>query len=43
MAPGGMLLIASAEDGAALRSSAAALGLGEGAWENGTALPEMLA
>lgn len=43
MPPGGLIVIASAEDAAALRDGAGALGLREGAWDNGTVLPEMLA
>ena len=43
MATGGLIVIAFAEDAAELRSGAADLGLSEGAWDNGTVLPEMLA
>jgi hypothetical protein len=43
MPPGGLIVIASAEDAAALRDGAAPLGLRERAWDNGTALPEMRA
>jgi hypothetical protein len=43
MPPGGLIVIASAEDAAALRDGAGALGLRERAWDNGTVLPEMLA
>jgi len=43
MAGGGVIVIVFAEDAAALRSGAADLGLREGAWDNGTVMPEMLA
>jgi hypothetical protein len=43
MPAGGMIIIAFAEDAAAVRSGAGALGLVEGAWDNGTVTPEMLA
>jgi hypothetical protein len=43
MAAGGLIVIAFAEDAAKLRSGAAALDLSEGAWDNGTVMPEMLA
>jgi hypothetical protein len=43
MPPGGLVVIASREDAAALRAGAGGLGLSEGAWDNGTALPETLA
>ena len=43
MASGGVIVIVFAEDAAALRSGAADLGLREGAWDNGTVMPEMLA
>ena len=43
MAAGGLILVAFSEDAAQLRARAAELGLSEGAWDNGTVLPEMLA
>jgi hypothetical protein len=43
MTPGGLIVIAAAEDARAVRSGAARLGLAEGAWDNGTVLPEILA
>jgi len=43
MPPGGLIVIASAEDAAALREGVGALGLSQGVWDNGTVLPEMLA
>jgi hypothetical protein len=43
MAAGGLLAITSTADAPALRARATELGLGERAWDNGTALPEMLA
>jgi hypothetical protein len=43
MAAGGVIVIVCAEDAAALRSGASDLGLREGAWDNGTVIPEMLA
>ena len=43
MPPGGLIVIASAEDAAPLHDGAGTLGLREGAWDNGTVLPEMLA
>jgi hypothetical protein len=43
MAPGGLIVIASAADAAPLHDGAGALGLTEGAWDNGTVRPEMLA
>jgi hypothetical protein len=43
MTTGGLIVIAAAEDAPAVRSGAAHLGLTEGAWDNGTVLPEMLA
>ncbi len=39
---GGMIVIASAEDAATVRSGAAALGLSEGIWDNGTVTQETL-
>ncbi len=36
MTPGGMLVVVAAEDASAVRSGAAALGLREGVWDNGT-------
>jgi hypothetical protein len=36
MAPGGLIVVASAQDVAAMRSHAGAIGLNEGAWDNGT-------
>jgi hypothetical protein len=41
MAPGGLIVVASAMDAAAVRSEAGALGLSEGAWDNGTVTLEM--
>jgi hypothetical protein len=35
-APGGLIVVASVQDAAAVRSCAGALGLSEGAWDNGT-------
>jgi hypothetical protein len=43
MTPGGVIVIAAAEDAPAVRSGGARLRLDEGAWDNGTVLPEMLA
>jgi len=40
---GGVIAVVCAEEEPALRSGAAALGLAEGAWDNGTVTPEMLA
>ena len=37
------ITLASAEDAAPLHDGAGTLGLREGAWDNGTVLPEMLA
>ncbi len=42
MPAGGMLVVAFAQDGPALRSGAEALGLVEGVWDNGTATQETL-
>jgi hypothetical protein len=42
MTAGGMIVIVSADDAAGVRSGAVALGLLEGAWDNGTLTPEML-
>lgn len=42
MPPGGLIVIAFVEDAATVRSSAGALGLIEGAWDNGTLTQEML-
>lgn len=42
MAPGGLIVVASVEDAAAVRSHAGALGLNEGAWDNGTVTQGML-
>jgi hypothetical protein len=42
MPAGGMIVIASAEDAQAVRSGAAALGLLESLWDNGTPAAEML-
>lgn len=36
MTPGGMLVVVTAADAAAVRAAAASLGLGEGIWDNGT-------
>jgi hypothetical protein len=41
MAPGGLIIVASALDAPAVRSGAGALGLSEGAWDNGTVTLEM--
>jgi hypothetical protein len=41
MAPGGLIVVASAIDAPAVRSEAGALGLSEGAWDNGTVTLEM--
>jgi hypothetical protein len=43
MAAGGLLVIAAAGDAATLRPAAAALGLSEGAWDNGTRPAQSLA
>jgi uncharacterized protein DUF6885 len=40
MAPGGLIVVASELDAAAVRSKAEAVGLSEGAWDNGTATLE---
>jgi len=40
MPSGGMLVVVSAEDAAGVRAGADALGLREGAWDNGTVTPE---
>jgi hypothetical protein len=40
---GGVIAVVSAEDAPALRAGAGALGLVEGAWDNGTVMREMLA
>lgn len=40
MAPGGMIAAVAAEDAGAVRAGAAALGLVEGAWDNGTPVRE---
>ncbi len=40
MPAGGMIVVVSAQDAAALRAGADALGLREGLWDNGTAIPE---
>jgi hypothetical protein len=42
MPAGGMIVVASAEDAQAVRSGAAAVGLLEGLWDNGTPAAEML-
>jgi hypothetical protein len=42
MPAGGMIVLASAEDAPAVRSGAAAVGLLEGLWDNGTPTAEML-
>jgi hypothetical protein len=39
---GGIIVVASATDGPAVRARAQALGLSEGAWDNGTVTAEML-
>jgi len=39
---GGMIVAVFAEDAAAVRSGADALGLSEGVWDNGTMTREML-
>jgi hypothetical protein len=41
MAPGGVIVVASALDAPAVRAKAEALGLSEGAWDNGTVTLEM--
>jgi hypothetical protein len=43
MAAGGLIVIIATQDAPVVRAGAAALGLHEGAWDNGTVLPEMLA
>jgi hypothetical protein len=43
MPAGGMIVIACTEDATSVRAGAGALGLVEGAWDNGTVTPEMLA
>jgi hypothetical protein len=40
MAPGGVIVVAGTADGPAVRAAAGALGLGEGVWDNGTAIVE---
>ena len=40
MPAGGMLVVASARDAAAVRAGAGALGLAEGMWDNGTVTEE---
>jgi hypothetical protein len=40
MPAGGMIVVAFVQDAAAVRAGAAALGLSEGLWDNGTATPE---
>lgn len=42
MPPGGLIVIASVEDAATVRSGAGALGLNEGAWDNGTVTQALL-
>jgi hypothetical protein len=42
MAPGGLIVIASAEEAPAVRAAAAATGLNEALWDNGTVTREML-
>lgn len=41
MAPGGLIVVVAASDAPALRSGVGALGLSEGAWDNGTVTLEM--
>ena len=42
MPPGGLIVIAFAQDAPAVRAGAGALGLNEALWDNGTVIPEML-
>jgi hypothetical protein len=42
MAPGGLIVIAFTEEAAAVRAGAAAMGLNEALWDNGTVVREML-
>jgi hypothetical protein len=43
MAPGGVLAVVASERAPELRGAAAALGLHERVWDNGTVMPETLA
>ena len=42
MAPGGLIVIPFAEDALAVRAGAAAIGLTEALWDNGTVIRETL-
>jgi Family of unknown function (DUF6885) len=42
MAPGGLIVVAYAEEAPVVRAGAGALGLNEALWDNGTAIPETL-
>jgi hypothetical protein len=42
MPPGGLIVIAFADEAPAVRAGAAAMGLTEALWDNGTVIREML-